>query len=99
MCWQFSTTFRGLHECLVPITARIGNVFDGPGIRRTDKIPGRVRAADMWNLLLLLPFLCCLTSLRRKLRNGGGTSRKLRTTMQYISAHIFDPNRNCFLVY
>ena len=44
-----------MHDCLVPITAWIGNVFDS--IRRTDKIPCRVRAVDMRNLLLLLPFL------------------------------------------
>jgi hypothetical protein len=33
----------------------IGNVVDS--IKRTDKIPCRVRAKDMQNLLLLLPFL------------------------------------------
>jgi hypothetical protein len=44
-----------MHECLVPITAWIGNVFDS--IRKTDKISSRVRAVDMQNLLLLLPFL------------------------------------------
>ena len=48
-------SFRGMHDCLVPITVWIGNVFDS--IRRTDKIPCRVRAKDMRNLLLLLPFL------------------------------------------
>ena len=48
-------SFRGMHDCLVPITSWIGNVFDS--IRRTDKIPGRVRAKDMRNLLLVLPFL------------------------------------------
>ncbi len=48
-------SFRGMHDCLVPITAWIGNVFDS--IRKTDKIPCRLRAEDMRNLLLLLPFL------------------------------------------
>ena len=48
-------SFRGMHNCLVPITSWIGNVFDS--IRRTDKIPCRVRAKDMRNLLLVLPFL------------------------------------------
>ena len=48
-------SFRGMHDCLVPITSWIGNVFDS--IRRTDKIPCRVRAKDMRNLLLVLPFL------------------------------------------
>ena len=44
-----------MHDCLVPITAWIGEKIDS--IRRTDKIPCRVRAVDMRNLLLLLPFL------------------------------------------
>jgi hypothetical protein len=44
-----------MHDCLVPITAWIGNVFDS--IRRTEQNPCRVRAKDMRNLLLLLPFL------------------------------------------
>ncbi len=55
-----------MHDCLVPITAWIGNVFDS--IRRTERIPAKVLAVDMRNLLLLLPF-CCITFLRRKLRN------------------------------
>ncbi len=60
MCHKFSTlsclgSFRGMHDCLVPITSWIGNVFDS--IRKTDKIPCRVRAKDMRNLLLVLPFL------------------------------------------
>ena len=48
-------SFRGMHDCLVPITAWIGNVFES--IRKTKKNPCRVRAVDMRNLLLLLPFL------------------------------------------
>ena len=48
-------SFRGMPDCLVPITSWIGNVVDS--IRRTDKIPGIVPAKDMRNLLLLLPFL------------------------------------------
>ncbi len=44
-----------MHDCLVPITAWIGHVFDS--IRKSSKVPGKVRAVDMRNLLLLLPFL------------------------------------------
>ena len=48
-------SFLGMHDCLVPITAWSENVFES--IRKTKKIPCRVRAVDMRNLLLLLPFL------------------------------------------
>jgi hypothetical protein len=44
-----------MHDCLVPITAWIGNVFDS--IRKNSKVPTNVHAVDMQNLLLLLPFL------------------------------------------
>ncbi len=64
-----------MHDCLVPITAWIGNVFDS--IRRNDKVPGRVRAVDMRNLLLLLPFL--LHNLLEEEVEG------------YNSIHPFDP--------
>ena len=64
-----------MHDCLVPITARIGNIFDS--IRRTDKIPGRVRAVDMRNLLLVLPFL--MHNLLEE------------EVAEYNSTHIFDP--------
>jgi hypothetical protein len=64
-----------MHDCLVPITAWIGNIFDS--IRRTDKIPGRVRAVDMRNLLLVLPFL--LHNLLEE------------EVEEYNSTHIFDP--------
>ncbi len=48
-------SFRGMHDCLVPITSWIGNIFDS--LRKTSKLPARVRGVDMRNLLLLLPFL------------------------------------------
>jgi hypothetical protein len=64
-----------MHDCLVPITAWIGCVFDS--IRRTDKIPGKVRAVDMRNLLLLLPFL--LHNLLEE------------EVEEYNRTHIFDP--------
>jgi hypothetical protein len=64
-----------MHDCLVPIAAWIGNVFDS--FRRTDKISGRVRAVDMRNLLLLLPFL--LHNLLEV------------EVEEYNSTHIFDP--------
>ena len=51
----FLGSFRGMHDCLVPITSWIGNVFDS--LRKTSKLPCRVRGIDMRNLLLLLPFL------------------------------------------
>jgi hypothetical protein len=44
-----------MHDCLVPITSWIGNIFDS--LRKTSKLPTRVRGVDMRNLLLLLPFL------------------------------------------
>ena len=44
-----------MHDCLVPVTAWLGNIFDS--IRKTGKIPCRVRAVDMRNILLMLPFL------------------------------------------
>ena len=64
-----------MHDCLVLITAWIGNIFDS--IRRTDKIPGRVRAVDMRNLLLVLPFL--LHNLLEV------------EVEEYNSTHIFNP--------
>ena len=73
-----------MHDCLVPITAWIGNIFDS--IRRTDKIPGRVRAVDMRNLLLVLPFL--LHNLLEE------------EVAEYNSTHIFDPivDHSCVFV-
>ena len=46
-----------MHDCLVPITAWLGNIFDS--IRKTGSQARRVtvRAVDMRNVLLLLPFL------------------------------------------
>ena len=48
-------SFRGMHDCLVPLTAWLGTIFES--IRKTSKISGRVRAVDMRNILLVLPFL------------------------------------------
>jgi hypothetical protein len=67
-----------MHDCLVPITARIGNIFDS--IRRTDKTPGRVRAVDLRNLLLVLLFL--LHNLLEE---------EVEDSEEYKSTHIFDP--------
>ena len=44
-----------MHDCLVPVTAWLGNLFES--LRKTGKIPGKVRAMDMRHILLLLPFL------------------------------------------
>jgi hypothetical protein len=44
--------FRRMHDCLVPFTGWLGNIFDS--IRKTAH---RVRAVDMRNVLLLLPFV------------------------------------------
>jgi hypothetical protein len=53
----------------------ISNIFDS--IRRNDKIPGRVRAVDMRNLLRVLPFL--LHNLLEE------------EVEEYNSKHVFDP--------
>ncbi len=47
--------YRGMHDCLVPFTAWLGNIFES--IRKTGTQAHRVRAVDMRNVLLLLPFL------------------------------------------
>ena len=44
-----------MHYCLVPLTAWLGTIFKS--VRKTSKISGRVRAVDMRNILLVLPFL------------------------------------------
>jgi hypothetical protein len=44
-----------MHDCVVPLTAWIGTIFEG--LRKESKIPARVRAVDMRNILLVLPFL------------------------------------------
>ena len=48
-------SFRGMHDCLVPVTPYLAIIFDI--IRKTGAIPGNVRAVDMRHILLLLPFL------------------------------------------
>ena len=62
-----------MHECLVPTTALIGNVLDS--IRRTNKIPSRVRAVDIRNLLLLFLLHTLLEE----------------EVEEYNSTHIFNP--------
>ncbi len=44
-----------MHDCLVPISAWLGNIFDST--RKTGAQAHRVCAVDMRNVLLLLPFL------------------------------------------
>ena len=48
-------SFRGKHDCLVPVTPYLAGVFQY--LRRNKKLPNRVRAIDMRHILLLLPFL------------------------------------------
>ena len=48
-------SFRGKHDCLVPVTPYLAGVFNY--LRLNKKIPPRVRAIDMRHILLLLPFL------------------------------------------
>ena len=64
-----------MHDCIVPVTAYIGNVFES--IRQYQHIPGKIRAVDMRNLLLILPFL--LHNLLEE------------EVEHYNSSHIFDP--------
>ncbi len=47
--------FLGKHYCLVPVTPYLAGVFNYLRLQR--KIPPKVRAIDMWHILLLLPFL------------------------------------------
>ena len=51
----FLCSFRGMHDCLVPVTPYLATIFES--IRKTSAIPGPVRAVDMRHILLLLPFL------------------------------------------
>ena len=44
-----------MHDCVVPLTAWLGIIFES--LRKESKIPARVRAVDMRNILLVLPFL------------------------------------------
>ncbi len=50
-----------MRDCLVPasVTMWIGNIFESIWLGQTQKIPSRVQAVNMWNLLLIqwLPFL------------------------------------------
>ena len=49
------SSFRGRHDCLVPVTPYLAGVFNH--LRIHHKLPPRVRAIDMRHILLLLPFL------------------------------------------
>jgi hypothetical protein len=51
----FMDGFLGIHDCLVPITGWLGNIFES--IRKTGKQAHRVCAMDMRNVLLLLLLL------------------------------------------
>ena len=48
-------SFRGKHDCLVPVTPYLADLFNYLRIHK--KKPPRVRAIDMRHVLLLLPFL------------------------------------------
>ena len=48
-------SFRGMHDCLVPVTPYPAIIFDST--RKSGVIPGVIRAVDMQNMLLMLPFL------------------------------------------
>ena len=48
-------SFRGKHDCLVPVTPYLAGVFTY--LRLNRKLPPRVRAIDMRHILILLPFL------------------------------------------
>ena len=48
-------SFRGVHDCLVPITPYLATIFEH--LREKYSAPSRVRAADIRNILLVLPFI------------------------------------------
>ena len=48
-------SFRGKHDCLVPITPYLAGLFNYLCLNR--KISPKVRAVDMWHILIPLPFL------------------------------------------
>jgi hypothetical protein len=48
-------SFRGIHDCLVPVTPYLGGIFQN--LRSYGKLPPRVRAMDMRHILIILPFL------------------------------------------
>ena len=48
-------SFRGIHDCLVPVTPYLAEIFKH--LRSKGKLPPRVRAVDMRHILLILPFL------------------------------------------
>ena len=47
--------FRGVHDCLVPITPYLASIFEH--LRDHYSAPSKVRAADIRNILLVLPFI------------------------------------------
>ena len=52
---SFTHSFRGIHDCLVPVTPYLGCIFKN--LRSKQKLPPRIRAMDMRHILLLLPFI------------------------------------------
>ena len=52
---SFKHSFRGMHDCLVPVTPYMACIFKN--LRSKQKLPPRIRAMDMRHSLLLLPFL------------------------------------------
>lgn len=48
-------SFRGIHDCLVPVTPYLGGIFKH--LRSQGRLPPRIRAMDMRHILLILPFL------------------------------------------
>jgi hypothetical protein len=48
-------SFRGIHDCLVPVTPYLGGIFKN--LRSKGKLPPKVRAMDMRHILIILPFL------------------------------------------
>ena len=54
LSWTFSK-MGIIHDSSFPLLSVPSPVFDS--LRKTSKLPGRVRGVDMRNLLLLLPFL------------------------------------------
>lgn len=52
---QFILRFRGIHDCLVPVTPYLAGIFRH--LKNKQKLPPRVRAVDMRHVLLIMPFL------------------------------------------
>ena len=52
---RFICSFRGIHDCLVPVTPYLAGLFKH--LRTKSKLSQRVRAMDMRHVLLNPPFL------------------------------------------